>query len=70
MLGRTFNSEDERPGARSAILSHQLWVSDFASWRAAIGSTIRISDQPLTVVGILPAGFQFPVVDAALCSPR
>ena len=65
MLGRTFNSEDERPGARSALLSHELWVSDFASSPAAVGAIIRISDQPLTVVGVLPAGFQFPVVEPA-----
>jgi hypothetical protein len=31
LLGRAFNAEDERPGARTAILSYELWASDFAS---------------------------------------
>ncbi len=62
-LGRTFTDEEERPGHRVVILSHELWVSDFASSRDVIGQTVKISDEPSTVVGVMPEGFHFPVGD-------
>ena len=63
VLGRTFTEEEERPGHRVVILSHELWESDFASSRDVIGETVKISDEPSTVVGVMPKGFHFPVGD-------
>ena len=60
-LGRNFIPEEERPGHRVAILSHELWVSDFASSPGVIGQLIKLSDEPSTIVGVMPPGFHFPV---------
>lgn len=60
-LGRTFTEDEELPGHRVAILSHELWVSDFAGSPNAIGQTIKISDEPYIVVGVMPSGFHYPV---------
>ena len=60
-LGRTFTAEEEQPGHRVAILSHELWVSDFGSSPDAIGQTVKISDEPYTVVGVMPSGFHYPI---------
>ncbi|HEX4486337.1 MAG TPA: ABC transporter permease [Terriglobales bacterium] len=60
-LGRTFTKDEELPGHRVAILSHEIWVSDFAASPNAIGQTVKISDEPYTVVGVMPAGFHYPV---------
>ena len=60
-LGRTFTEEEERPGHRVVILSHELWASDFASSPNVIGEIVKISDEPSTIVGVMPAGFHFPV---------
>ena len=62
-LGRTFTEEEERPGHRVVILSHELWASDFASSPNVIGETVKVSDEPSTIVGVMPAGFHFPVGD-------
>jgi putative ABC transport system permease protein len=62
-LGRAFTEEEERPGHRVVILSHELWASDFASSRSVIGETVKISDEPSTIVGVMPEGFHFPVGD-------
>jgi len=62
-LGRTFIGEEERPGHRVVILSHELWASDFASSPNVIGETVKISDEPSIIVGVMPAGFHFPVGD-------
>ena len=66
MLGRTFTSEEEQPGHRVVILSHELWVSDFASSPYVIGQTVKISDEVSTIVGVMPSGFHYPVDHPAL----
>jgi putative ABC transport system permease protein len=60
-LGRTFTQEEELPGHRVAILSHELWVSDFGASPNAIGQTIKISDEPYVVVGVMPSSFHYPI---------
>ena len=62
-LGRTFTEEEEQPGHRVVILSHELWTSDFASSPNVIGEIVKISDEPSTIVGVMPAGFHFSVGD-------
>ncbi|HWJ47766.1 MAG TPA: ABC transporter permease, partial [Candidatus Udaeobacter sp.] len=59
VLGRTFAPEEDQPGHRVVILSHELWVSSFASSPHAIGQTVMISHLPYTVVGVMPAGFHY-----------
>jgi putative ABC transport system permease protein len=60
-LGRSFTKDEQLPGHRVAILSHELWVSDFASSRDALGQTVKISDEPYIVVGVMPPDFHYPV---------
>ena len=61
-LGRGFRADDDRIGAAPvAILGHQTWSSRYGGAPTVIGQTIRINGVPTTVVGIMPAGFQFPV---------
>lgn len=60
-LGRWFTTEEEGPGHRVVILSYELWVSDFASSPNVIGQNVLISDEPSTIVGVMPKGFHFPV---------
>src|ERR1700733_6205382 len=65
-LGRTFRSEEEQPGRRVVILSHELWVSAFAASRDVIGQTVKVSDEPSIVVGVMPEGFHYPIDQPAL----
>ena len=61
-LGRVFlPAEDSDSGIRVAIISHRLWESRFASDPSVIGRSVRINGQGFTVVGVMPAGRQFPV---------
>ena len=60
-LGRAFRREDEVPGSqRVAVLSYGLWQSQFGEDTNILGQTIRLNDQPVTVVGVMPAGFCLP----------
>src|SRR5664280_1283709 len=57
-VGRTFRPEEDRPGRTNfVVLSHALWQRRFAGDPGIAGKTIRLRDQPYTVVGVLPPAF-------------
>ena len=61
MLGRAFLAEeDQSKEIHVAVLSERLWQRRFGSDRDIIGKTITINAQPVTVVGVMPPGFEFP----------
>ena len=60
-VGRTFDETDSRTGApRTVILSDAFWRTRFASDPAILGQTIRLSQEPYVVVGVMPRDFQPP----------
>lgn len=60
--GRTFDPVPALPGeARSVVLSHGLWVRRFAADPDRIGQTIRLDDETVTILGVMPADFDVPV---------
>ena len=60
--GRTFTDDEGKPGAgRVAILSHNLWQRRFDSNPDIIGQAIKLNNNDYTIVGVMPAGFQFPL---------
>ena len=61
LLGRGIDEDDQKPGARVVVLSHELWQSSFGSDSNIIGRTISLGGQNFTVVGVMPAGFVFPI---------
>jgi putative ABC transport system permease protein len=61
LLGRAFTSDDDRPGAaRVVILSNRLWRQQFNADANVIGQTITLNDNGFSVVGVMPANFEFP----------
>jgi len=60
-IGRAFEASDETTEAgRVVILSHRLWEQRFGADTSIIGRAITISGGSYTVIGVMPAGFQFP----------
>ena len=57
-LGRAFLAEEDHPEARyEAILTYGLWLQRFGGDPGIVGRTLRLSERPFTVVGVLPASF-------------
>ena len=62
-LGRVFTRDEDKPGASPVIiLSHGLWQRRFGGDPGIIGREIDLGGKS-TVIGIMPAGFQFPISD-------
>ncbi|MGH9410019.1 MAG: ADOP family duplicated permease, partial [Vicinamibacterales bacterium] len=58
ILGRSFRVEDTRKDAPAVVLlGHAFWESQFGGDPAVLGRVIRIQNAPVTIVGVLPAGF-------------
>jgi predicted permease len=60
-LGRGFMPEEEKGGTRVVLISHALWVSQFAADRSVVGRAIHLSGDLYTIIGVMPATFRFPV---------
>ena len=59
--GRLFIPSDEQAGhAPVVVVSHALWQRRFAGDPELVGKPITLDGRSYTVVGIAPAGFQYP----------
>src|SRR5204862_5559884 len=64
ILGRDFTADDNKPGAEKvAILSHEVWQRDFESDPRIVGQAVQINGRAAMIVGVMPAGFKFPVTE-------
>ena len=69
ILGRTFSSEEEKRGDRVIVISHGLWLRTFASSQAIVGRSLEVDGTKMTIVGVMPATFQFPARTVDLWEP-
>ncbi len=60
LLGRAFRPDEDAPGAsRVVMLGEAFWRTRLAADPAVVGRTIRLNDEPHTVIGVLPAAAGF-----------
>jgi predicted permease len=61
-IGRALLPDDAQPGAPPVIvLGYDIWLNRYDGDSAILGQTIRVNGVPTTVVGVMPARFEFPV---------
>jgi putative ABC transport system permease protein len=60
-LGRAFLPNEDEPGNRVVILSHELWQRRFGGDRAIIGKSVTLDGQQFQVIGVMPPRFTFPI---------
>lgn len=60
--GRTIRPDDDPIGARNvAVLSHAVWTRRFGGDPAIIGRQLRLDSVSYEVIGVMPAGFNYPL---------
>lgn len=69
-VGRVFTAEEDQPGAqRVVLLSYGLWQRRFGGDPSIVGKPLTLNGESYTVVGVMPARFQFPSADDQLWVP-
>ncbi|HJT27076.1 MAG TPA: ABC transporter permease [Pyrinomonadaceae bacterium] len=70
LLGRTFqNGEDNQGGPKVTVLTYALWQRRFGADPNIVGRALTLNGQSYTVIGVLPASFQFALRPADLFLP-
>lgn len=64
LLGRAPAEADDRPNAPGvAVISYRLWHQRFGGDAAVVGRVVQLSDRPVEIIGVMPAGFRFVYPD-------
>jgi macrolide transport system ATP-binding/permease protein len=72
LIGRAIMPSDEAPGApRAVVLTHRYWETRFGLDPTVVGREIAVNRQSVTVVGVMPRGFQglYPGAEVDLFVP-
>jgi predicted permease len=59
-LGRDLTRDEDHPGMDVTLLSRSLWQKRYGGDRSIVGRTVMLDRRPYTVIGVMPAGFEFP----------
>ncbi|HWB99429.1 MAG TPA: ABC transporter permease, partial [Bryobacteraceae bacterium] len=70
LYGRIFSAKEAEERQHLALISYRFWQSRFGGAPDAIGATIEIDGAPSRIIGILPASFQFPQLNADVWEPH
>jgi predicted permease len=69
-LGRTFQEGDDKPGGpRIVVLTYGMWQRSFGADPGIVGKPITFNGDSYTIVGVLPASFQFALRNADMWRP-
>jgi predicted permease len=60
VLGRTFTDGEDKTGNNVAILGYSLWQTRYGGDPKIVGKKILLDREPYFVIGVMPAGFEFP----------
>src|SRR5262249_36031190 len=60
LIGQTFQLSDERPGARSVVLSYDFWIARYGGGSDAIGPSLGLGENGFSIAGVMPAAFRPP----------
>ncbi len=62
VVGRTFAAGEDADGRNDVVvLSYEVWQQDFGGKTDVVGRRVRMDGTAYTVIGVMPAGFRFPI---------
>ena len=61
-LGRYFTQQEDDSHAPVAVISYGLWLNHFHRDRHVAGATITLDRRNYTIIGVMPRGFEFPLL--------
>lgn len=62
ILGRTFAPGEDQDGKNDVVvLSYETWQQLFGGQSSVIGQKVKLDGNAYTIIGVMPAGFRFPI---------
>ena len=62
VMGRTFAQGEDQPGKNDVVvLSYEVWQQDFGGRSDVVGATAKLDGHVYSVIGVMPAGFRYPL---------
>jgi predicted permease len=62
LLGRSLLDSDAAPGAPGVVLlGYDVWQRSFGGRQDVVGTIVKVGSSPLTVIGVMPKGFGYPL---------
>ena len=62
LVGRTFSADEAQQGKDLvAVISHSTWRERFGGAADVVGKTVVLNGRNTTIIGIMPAGFHYPL---------
>jgi predicted permease len=70
LIGRGFTPADNQPGAAPVVLvTHRYWMTKLESDPNVLARVVRIGEEAIPIVGVMPESFRFPDRDVDLFTP-
>ncbi len=66
LLGRTFTQQEDDSAARLTVISYEMWRGRFHSDAHILGQKLLLDRKPYEIIGVMPRGFEFPLVPGQL----
>jgi len=70
IVGRSFSTEEAEQRQRLVLISHRFWQARFGGSHDALGATLVLNGLAARIIGVLPADFQVPRLDADVWEPH
>ena len=65
-LGRVFTDDEDQHHQQVAVLSYTTWKDRFGGNPQIVGQKILLDRKPYIVIGVMPHGFEFPMIPGQL----
>jgi predicted permease len=64
LLGRTYLPGEQEEGKNDVVvLGFDAWQKYFSGDKSIVGRSIKLNERAYTVIGVMPAGFRFPLYE-------
>ena len=66
LLGRVFTQQEDDQHQQVVVLSYSTWQKRFDGDNGILGKTVQLDRKPYVVIGVMPRGFEFPLIPGHL----
>jgi putative ABC transport system permease protein len=70
LMGRTFTQQEDMQHEQVTVLSYGTWKSRFNGNLNILGTKILLDRKPYAVIGVMPRGFEFPLIPGQMDQSR